>query len=362
MALGIWKGNLLPIGADLGSGQVKLAQLRLNGSELELLAAGAEELPGYCRNDAHERMRVLANCIRAILKSKPFKGRHCVMALPASAMFVYHVKIPKLPPEQTLEALRLELQNKLPGNVDDMVMRHVVAGDVSGEGRSKQEVIVIACPRDTLETYLAMARRAKLDVVSINAPSCAIVECFAHLLRRSADSSRTMLFIDIGATCTQVVLSHGPQIAFSRALPIGGEQFDQVVAQGMGMPPHQASALRRQASNGELDQATQQELYHLLEAKIDELAGEVAQCLRYHESVFKNRQVERAIFLGGQAYDKRLCQLLAERLNVPATIGDPLTCIKRAEGAAPDAALDQRQPHPNWAVAIGLSLGAMKAA
>ncbi len=63
------------------------------------------------------------------------------------------------------------------------------------------------------------------------------------------------------------------------------------------------------------------------------------------------------IFLGGQAYDKRLCQAIAQRLNLPAQIGDPLAQIERHAGSGMAAGLDRREPQPDWAVAIGLSLG-----
>ena len=88
----------------------------------------------------------------------------------------------------------------------------------------------------------------------------------------------------------------------------------------------------------------------------------MTQCLRYYESVFRHRTVERAIFVGGQAYDKRLCQSLAQRLNVPAQIGDPLVRVKRSPGAGARLNFDWRQPQPAWAVAVGLSLGPTVAA
>ena len=101
-----------------------------------------------------------------------------------------------------------------------------------------------------------------------------------------------------------------------------------------------------------------QELYRLLGPPLDELTQELNQCLRYYDSVFRNRNTERVIFLGGQAYDKRLCQAVAQRLALPAQIGDPLMRIPRTGGQSPG----DEPPQPDWAVAVGLSLGAEKAA
>ena len=88
----------------------------------------------------------------------------------------------------------------------------------------------------------------------------------------------------------------------------------------------------------------------------------MTQCLRYYESVFRSQSVDRAIFVGGQAYDKRLCQAIAQRLNMPSQIGDPLVRMRRTDGAGVDPKLDWRNPQPAWAVAVGLSLGPTVAA
>ncbi|MCD4699092.1 MAG: hypothetical protein K8R91_00770, partial [Phycisphaerae bacterium] len=74
--------------------------------------------------------------------------------------------------------------------------------------------------------------------------------------------------------------------------------------------------------------------------------------------------IERAIFLGGQARDKRLCKEIARRLRLPSQVGDPLVKIKQAKGAmiVPDDGPDLRKAQPEWVVAVGLSLGAKKEA
>jgi len=339
-----------------------MVQLRLGDDDVELLAAGAADVPLAGTTDRHERIALLLQAVRGILRPNCFKGRQCILSLPAQETFVHHVKLPKLSPQQTQEALRAELHSKLPYPVEEAVIRDILAGEVVSDGEAKREVIVVAASQATLEGYLAMARRAQLDVVGINIEACAIVECFGRLLRRAEDSARTILFVDLGAASTQVVLSHGEHIVFARNLTTAGQQLDRAVADGMKIPVEQAHAARRNLQQADPPTAAQDDLYRLLDGPLDALADEVTQCLRYYESVFRNQSIERAIFLGGQAHDKRLCQALAQRLNLPAQVGDPLARIKRVAGAGLEIGLDRREPQPDWAVATGLCLGANKAA
>jgi len=290
-----------------------------------------------------------------------FKGRQAILSLPAEATFLHHVKMPQVPEAHMDNALRMELQGKAPYAVEDATIRHVVAGELPGEEK-KLEVIVVAVPSKVLNAYLSMSRRAHLDVVGVNIEPCAIVECFARLFRRASDVGRSTLFIDIGATTTQVVLGMGNQLVFARNLKFGGETLDQQLAEAKGIPLAEAVILHQDLIAGKLTEDEQTELYRSLSGALDSMADEINQCLRYYESIFRNQSIERAIFVGGMAYDTRFCQLLAQRLNLPAQVGDPFLRIKRAQDAPASTAVDCRRPQPAWAVAVGLSVGATLAA
>jgi Tfp pilus assembly PilM family ATPase len=181
------------------------------------------------------------------------------------------------------------------------------------------------------------------------------------MFRRSSDQERTILFVDLGVTSTQVVLSHGGSIVFARNLPIGGLQLDEAIAKGMGISVEYAHSLRVDAARTQGEEAVG-ELCEIIDGQINRITDEVLQCIRYYESVFHSQSIERIIFLGGQAHDKRLCQTIAQRMNLPAQIGDPLLRVVRVDGAGMSAGLTNRGPHPAWAVAVGLSLGGSEAA
>jgi Tfp pilus assembly PilM family ATPase len=148
----------------------------------------------------------------------------------------------------------------------------------------------------------------------------------------------------------------GHHILFARNLVAGGDRLDQVLADKLKVSAAEASSMRTNAAAAETPSEAELGLFAHLDDTVKEIADEMTQCLRYYESIFRHRAVERAIFVGGQAYDKHLCQALAQRLNLPAQVGDPLVRVKRSPSATGKWSFDWRQPQPAWAVAIGLSL------
>jgi len=342
----------LPIGVDLGSSAVKMAQLRLSGSDIELLAAGSVEVPHTCREDLGQRLEFLAGALRRLRKANAFRGRECVLSLPAEAIFLHQIRLPKLPDDRIDKALAEEL----PYPTNDVILCCEVVGEVHEGAEAKQELIVAAVAQATLDAYLDMANCAKLDVVGIDIEAYAIADCFARQFRQTAG---VVLFVDLGASSTQVVLANDNKIVFARNLSTGCEKLDQDVAKALNIPVEEASVLRRDPPQAEIKGSTE-DLRSAIDSELDPLINELAQCIGYHEAVFRNGSIQQAIFSGGGAHDTQACKAIAKRLNLRAQVGDPLANIEIAKGVGANAGLDLRDPNPDLAVAVGLSLRAMK--
>jgi type IV pilus assembly protein PilM len=263
------------------------------------------------------------------------------------------------PPSEVENMVRGELEGKLPYPIERAVIRSLPAGTVYADGGEMQERIVIAVARDDLDAYLGMAHKAGLEVVGVDVQACAVVECFQHLLRRESDEDKLTLFVDIGSSSTQVVIARGKKLVFARSLALGGLTLDRELQSAVKIPLEQARQARRRMAEGQAQPGAEDELFRLLDPKLAEIADEIARCLVYYERSFNVNAVDKAVFLGGEANNSRLCQCIARRLNLPATIGDPMAGLRLPQGLE---GFEAGKPQPSWAVAIGLSLGAHCAA
>jgi Tfp pilus assembly PilM family ATPase len=308
-------------------------------------------------------------------------------------------------------------------------MRHTVAGEIYQDSEPKDEVILMAAARDTVNTLLASAAKAKLDVVGMNVEPMAIVDCFGHVYRRKTDQKSVVCFIDIGWKSSRAVIAEGSHILFARAIPVGGEHLNRAVAQALGIGAEEAKLLRIKLCQAQpsLDEhrakqeiqpehakveAAATEGFALLNASLaaaekdrrlgsmetggvavaaaapavapskpgkaklptdpaeqtvlveealheplGRLIDELGLCRRYYEATFQNKPVEKLVFVGGEAKQRRLCQHVAREMQLAAQVGDPLVRMGRISEIGIETGIDRRQPQPGWATAIGLSLG-----
>lgn len=330
----------LPIGMEISSSAAKLVQLKGATHGVELSAFGAVIIPEHLRANLAQRLGYLAEHLPSVLKTERFKGRKCIIALPAECSFVRHIRVRPSDTRSLASAVRRVARDELPYPVHDAVLRHIVAGDVVRHGETWKEVIVVAVPNRTMDAYLTMTSRAGLEVVGVNVEPIAIVECFTGLFDVVESADRAVLYLDLGDDGIQVVIARGQNVLFARNLLFHAQRKTTNEA------PDAES--QTQPSPTEPDGAT-----NLYEKQFAQACEEIEKSLRYYTYIFNTEMVDHLVFTGDRAVDTSLCRRLAEGLNLDARIGDPLRgllgtrCLDNG-GSVP--------PRPGLSVGVGLSL------
>jgi type IV pilus assembly protein PilM len=234
-----------PIGVDFGSDCLRLAQVHAVGNgEFKLVAAASADVPTHVRHDPGGRLNFFIDNSRDLLAQGKFRGRQCVLGLPAATMFIQHLRMPKLDADAMKKALPWELRGKLPIDPSHALLRHVIAGDVYEGQEPKSEVIVIAAAKEMVNQFLAAASKAKLDVIGMNVEPKALVDCFSQIYRRKSDEGMVSAFVDIGCMATRVVVARGADIFFARTISVGGDHFSRATANGLKIKLDEAKLLR----------------------------------------------------------------------------------------------------------------------
>ena len=234
-----------PIGVDFGSDCLRLAQVApAGGGEYKLIAAASADVPNHVRHDPAGRINFFIETTKELLSSGKFRNRQACLGLPASMMFIQHLRMPKLDAEAMKKALPWELRGKLPIDPSHALLRHIIAGDVFDGQEPKDEVIVMAAAKETVNAFLAAAAKAKLDIVGMNVEPKALVDCFTNVYRRKNDENAMNCFVDIGCVATRCVIARGNEIYFARTIPVGGDHFSRATANALKIKLDDAKLLR----------------------------------------------------------------------------------------------------------------------
>lgn len=316
-----------PIGVDIGDDSLKLVQLGNNGNDMTLIAGGSENRPDDVKPGSGEWQRWAIDTIQRLTMNSDFRGREATAAMPASEVFIDHIRMPKKDNHKLKleDAIFSKIKQKLPF---EPVRNNVMIKYIPTEDNN---ALVMATERKIIDRHLAIYEKAGLVIKSIGVWPVALTNCYVSFFgMRKSDIEAIVMLICIEANCTNVVICHHKNLLFARSIPIGNKQLAD-------------------------------------EKVVTRLVLELSACRRQFGSMYQNAQIERLIFFSSNAVDRDVCATIAKQLEMPAQMGDCLAAAKIADpdrlgipmdegaGASAETVLE-KWGQVNWATAFGLSL------
>ena len=362
MGLSMFSAQTSPIAIDFGSSSVKLLQIT-PGEKPSILGAVGLRIPDAIRLDQDMRLDYFEKQLPRMLRKGGLKGRRVICSIPCADSIIQHMQIITSDGIDEEETVKMQLASQQKIAAHNMVVRTYHVAEVHRDGEALSEVICFAINREAVMRYVELLQRCKLEAVGVHSEIIGVVRAFDHLQPPPNQPSQTTLYVDLGWAATKVAITHDVQLVFARCIQVGGQHLDERIAARLGCDAATARAQRiseqvlaagggSSKKNGgavATEAGPDQETIDIANAITDELS----MCVRYHHSLFRDRNIDRIIFLGGEARNIALCQHVARELRLPAQLGDPLTRFE-AKRSLRTPGLALGQPQPGWAVPCGL--------
>jgi Tfp pilus assembly PilM family ATPase len=330
----IWNSaKWYPIGVDMGDDTLTMVQLGNNGKGINLIAGSSKNRPEDVEPGSSNWQRWAIEAIRELIANGKFRGRDVIATIPASEVFIDHIKMPNIEKDKLQDTVFSKIKQKLPFEPDDAMLKYIPA--------EEDNVLVIATERKKIDRHLAIYERANLQIKSIAVWPTALINSYVKFFgRRKSDVEAIVMLLDIDTNYTNVVICRHRNPLFARSIPIGAKQLGRIPKHGewhceTGTNPEAASS-------STMSEAT------------SKLVLELAACKRRFGSMQEEARIERLIFFSSQTVDRDICTTIAKQLEMPAQMGDCLAAIETANLYG--LGIDRRQCKVNWATAFGLSL------
>ena len=370
MPFGLFHPKLSPVLADFGASGLKLLQLSL-GEPRRVHAVASIPFDAATRaKPLDARFAAIAAELPGTLRSAGFRGRRVVVAPFMQHTLVQHVAVPAADAECAEELIRTRIAISLGCDPAELIVRTRSVTDTMRDGEPRTETIAFAMARQDVMRYVELFRRAGLTVAGVHSGIAAMIHAFDGDPRRSDEGVAT-LYADLGYGGTKIAICHGTKLVFAKSISFAGRALDARLAAAHGgcveearqarmaaglaawsapEPPMLTAAIAAQAATAV---RSERRMATIAREAVESLADELNMCMRYHGALFPDHPVQRALFAGGEARDRGLCQALAETLELPVKVGDPLAPLLSRE--ARSALDDPAGPHSAWAVAFGLA-------
>ncbi len=345
------------VGIDIGSDTIKVVELAGSyRSGFRLVRMGvAPSPPVAMRDGVPTAPEELGSHVRALLDKTAIRLDRVVMGVGGQAVTVREVRVPPMTKQELTAAVRYEAERYLPYNIKEVYMDYQVLGETTEDNRRMLDVIVVAARQDVVDQIVAVADAARVQLRVLD------VESFA-LLRSAVPTTtdgQTTAVVDFGAEASDILITEGPRLRFTRNIPIGGavllnaihEAMDVDVATARSMLEEKGEVLEEGATSSD---HTTERLHDIIAPHIGDLVTEIRRSLDYYQTRSRSAVVNQILLAGGLAKLKNLDRTVAAELGLTTAVTSPFVNIKVNPQAFPPDRLEALGP--TMAVAVGLAM------
>ena len=324
----------LPIGLDCGTRGARLVQLRIDADEPLVIASTRalwpEEIRAQIAAERRVRPALIAPALSRMLSQGEFLGREIAISLPREMVRVKNLRLPTMPLDDLLQAAQMEATAMFNVTNDEARVEVIPAGEVRHGGDSKSEVIAVCALNADIDGLVEEWHRCGFRLASIDFEPAALYRSVERFIRRRDDEAEVNVLVDVSNRRTTVLIGRGRELSFHKSIEIGGAMLTHAVSRKLGISMADADTLRIRLADT-FDQVrtigsdpVRQAVVDSVRPIIEELARELALCLRYFSVNFRGQRPSRVRLVGGEASDPTLAQLLGNALPVPIESAKPI--------------------------------------
>ena len=343
------KENLL--GLDIGSGSIKILQLKETKGNLKAERFGVKALPAEMIVDGAIMDGLgVVTAIKELVGEQKLKNKNVALSISGTSVIVKKITLPLMPEEELEKQIKFEAEQYIPFDINDVYLDfHILTQEGQlPEGQTEMEVLLVATKKDKLNDYANAVREAGL------APKVVDVDAFAienmYCANYDVTPAELTALVNIGASVMNINILKGGTSVFTRDITIGGNRYTERIQQDLGLSYEDADA----AKKGKFPGANTAALGEAITAVDMEMATEIGRSFDYFRTTSPDDDIARIVLCGGCAKIKSLPARISEQVGIATTVADPFSKID-VTGLKMDSE-ELAEMAPDAAVVVGLAL------
>lgn len=241
------------VGLDIGSNQIKVAELRRSGNQVQVVALGVAPTPpeAYAQSDVVDA-QLLGQAVKALLKQSGIGTKDVVSSVSGqSAVVVRVIEVPQMDSKELAETMKWEVERHVPFANSEVIMDYAPIDRPEGyaEGQN-MDVLLAVAQQDFVDRHIEMLNAAGLKPKYIDIEPLAIGRTLLDMDADQSPIGHTVAIINIGASNTEIGIFRDRLLTFPRTLPLAGDNLTRAIAATLGVD--QATAEKYKIEYGEV--------------------------------------------------------------------------------------------------------------
>ncbi len=320
--LGLGRGKRT-VGLDIGSGYVKLVAMDHGKGRPRVIRAAATPLvPDAIVEGEVMDPTLVASTIRSLFETAGVKEKKVVTAVGGRDVIIKRIQMDRMKESDAREVIRWEAEQHVPFDMESVELDFQIL-DPLAEGL-QMTVLLVAAKRELVENKVALLLDAGLEPAVIDVDAFALHNAFE--LNYPEAMSGVVGFVNIGHETTNVNLLEDGVPVLTRDLAFGTRRLRESLQRERGLTADKAEdVLEGRTSDPDHEEFIAQ--------RAEEVALGVERAAAFLQASSTHVGLSRIYVCGGGARVLRMAETLADRLQVPAEIANPVQRVDVEPGA-----------------------------
>ncbi len=342
------------VGIDIGSGGIKLVELRASGGRPYLFTYGFSDQTidfRYAKNDADRKSAVdkTAAAIRAVAAAAKTQSTLAVASLSQRDVFSTILTIPQADPKDLNASVAHEVEKLLPFPLAEAMLdtRKIESLSADAELYKKTDrVFVSAARKSAIQMYTEIFSKAGFQLKTIE------TETFATIRALIGTDPSPVLIIDMGQHTTSFSYIARAVPNVDVVIEIGGDRINEVLSKAWNKSPEEVESTKIDLFD-ELSEEDEISIATLLDPVYRPILKEIELVLENvrHTAVGSLTRPDKIILTGGSSGCPQLAKKIEAQFSIKTFAGDPWARVMTPPALKP--VLDR--VGQRFAVAVGLA-------
>ncbi len=343
------------VGLDIGSGAIKLVQLKKTKRGYLLQRFGILPLdPELIVDGAVMDASQVVLAIKELIAKESVRIKNVALSVSGHSLIVKKISLPLMTEEELQESIKWEAEQFIPFDINDVnIDFHVLqTSETQRAEEGQMPVLLVAVKKDKLKEYTNLVMEAGLNPVIGDVDAFALENAYTE--NYDVKEGETIALVNMGASVMNINILKGGVFSFTRDISIGGKQYNEALQREMDLSFDQAERAKRVE---EVEGVDPNQVNDIIQRLNSEMVSEVVRSFDYFKTTSPNETIDRILLSGGSAKLPEMTALLTERSGIPVELFNPFNRIE-----VPPDLFDAdfiAQMAPQAAVGVGLALRRM---
>lgn len=313
------------ISIDIGSYETKIIEAKKNNNNIHISKAFSILTPegsyedGYIKNE-----KILKEALKEGFKKNKISSKVLYLTIKSTAIITREIPFPVLDPTEIESMLKFQFEDYLPTDSSRYVIQHKITGKILDEGIERLNVLVIAVPKDIVDSHYFLLNELNLKPVILDHQSNSISKLIRFTKRINENRitlNNTIVTLDLGYKNTNISIIRNGKLQTSKVIEVGGSDLDTSILKLFTLSKKELFEKKNKIEDVSINDEGYSEhnrIINVVKTTIERIIIEVDKIVKYYNSKEIENEIDMIFLYGGLSKIKGIDKLFSSYFNIYA--------------------------------------------